>query len=98
VHREVFFLLEELHEQPLAAAVRVPVHEAEVVAGGVVPVVRELDPAAGLLASALAPPRAAHRAPRDEREGLEPLLEGLVEELRAAFHGRFRSAAQPAQH
>ena len=75
---EVFFFLEPLQEQFVMAGVEVPVEVAEVVAGRVVAVVGELDPAAELLG-----PPLGHQAPpedpaRDQREIFD-----LFEEVRA---------------
>ncbi len=77
---QVFFLLEPLEQQLVVAGVDVPVEVAEVVAGGVLAVVGELDAAAELHRPPLGQERPAEDPPRDEREVFELLQEVGVEQ------------------
>ena len=95
VDGDVLLLDEELHEEALEPRVGVPVELAQVVAGGVVAVVGELDALAAPHAAPLALHPPGGEAPRGQLELLEPAQEGLVEE-RCALGGGHRSLLRPA--
>src|SRR5690606_37907706 len=99
VDAEIFFLFVQAHEQAPEALVDVPVDVAEVVAGGVVAVVGELDAAALLLRAPLGPHAAGEHPPADDRQGLELALEIVAKQLGSlrARAERLRRAA-PAEH
>ncbi len=80
--RDVLFLDEELHEQPLETGVDVPVELAQVVAEGVVAIVREFDRLAALDAATPALEPATHRRAHQQQQALELAQEGLVEDRR----------------
>src|SRR5262249_8285025 len=79
VDRQVLVLLVEAHEQPLHAAVEVPVDGAQIVAGRVVAGVGELDAAAHAAAAALGAQLAEERPLGHHVQHLELAQEALVE-------------------
>jgi hypothetical protein len=93
---EVLLLLVALHQEALGAAVDAPVEGAQVVAGGVRAVVRELDAAARDARAPLGPHAPREEAPRGHRQVLQLALEGLVEELGLRGSGPLRRS-QPVE-
>src|SRR5437762_3512793 len=84
---QILFLLEPLQQKLIVAGEDVPIEVAKVIAGRVVPVVRELDTAAELHRPTLGQELATENSLRDEREILELLQELRVEQR----HGITRS-------
>ena len=76
---QILLLLEQAQQQLVEAAVDGPVEVAEVVAGGVVAVIGELDAGAGLARAALGAQVPDEDLLRDDVEVLELLQELLVE-------------------
>ena len=82
VDGDVLLLDEQLDEQPLEACVQVPVERAQVVAEGVVAVVRELDRLTALDAAPGALHAAVDGRAREQRQPLELTQECLIEDRR----------------
>ncbi len=84
---QVFLFLKPLEQELAVPGEDVPVEVAEVVAGRVLAMVGELDPAAKLHRAALGQKLAAKDPPRDQREVFQLLQEIGVEECHVMVSG-----------
>ena len=79
---EILLLFEKLDEEPIKAPIDVPIDGTQIVAGGVVSIIREFQAGADLAGAALGAMRASEELLREEVELFEFGEEGGIEEQR----------------